>query len=134
MATHKASAITINEYEPPKGTNRVGTLVCAALMVLSARRRFIEPRSALHDHVLARSARAVKYSKPVQDAIFYFLFGIHGAEAVWFAATKLRKYHVKLFSLVWFQWLLTVFAGGVFATKHFDEFAEQQEIKAIKEI
>ncbi|KIX07622.1 uncharacterized protein Z518_02275 [Rhinocladiella mackenziei CBS 650.93] len=134
MASHNASAVTIDEYELPKGGKRVATLVCAALMALSARRKLIEPRSILHDRVLARSATAVKYSKPVQDALFYFFFGLHGAETVWFALTKLKKHNVKRFSPVWFKWIVTVFLGGVFATKHWDEVVEKKEIQAIKEI
>jgi len=134
MATHKASSVTIDGYEFPKGGKQVATLVCGALMALSARRKFIEPRSILHDQVLARSATATKYSKPVQDFLFYFLFGVHGAETVYFALTKLRKHNVKLFSPVWFQWIVTVFVGGVFATKHWDEVVEQRELQAIKEI
>jgi len=134
MATHKATALTIDEYEFPKGSNRLGTLAFAALMALSARRKFIEPRSLIHDHILARSAIASKYAKPVQDFIFYLLFGLHSVETVWFAVTKLKKHNVKLTSPAWLEWILTVFAGGVFATKHWDEFVEQKELKAIKEI
>ena len=109
-------------------------LVCAVLMALSARRKLIEPKSILHDHLLARSAKAIKYSKPIQDFLFYFLFGVHGVETVWFALTKLKKHNVKPFSPVWLQWIVTVFVGGVFATKHWDEFVEEKEINAIKEI
>jgi len=134
MATHKASAITIDEYEFPKGSKRVATLIGAALVVLSARRQFIEPRSILHDHVLARSAKAAKYSKPVQDVLFYYFVGVHGLGTVWFALTQLRKYNVKVLSPAWFSWVLTVFFGGSFATKHWDEFVEQQEIQAVKQI
>lgn len=134
MATHKASSITIDQYEFPKGSKRVATLACAALMALSSRRKFIEPRSILHDHVIARSAKAAKYSKLVQDCLFYFLFGVHGIETLLFALNQLSKYNVKLFSPVWFQWILTVFAGGIFATKHWDEFVQEQELKSIKAI
>ncbi|KIW61459.1 hypothetical protein PV05_01579 [Exophiala xenobiotica] len=134
MATHKASAIVIDDYELPKGRKAVGTLITAALMVLSSRRKFIEPRSFIHDHILARSIKAHKYSKLVQDIIFYALFGLHGVETVWFAFTKLKKHNVKLTSPAWIEWVATVFAGGVFAREHFDEFIEQKELKAIKEI
>ncbi|KIW43577.1 uncharacterized protein PV06_04667 [Exophiala oligosperma] len=134
MATHKATALTIDDYELPKGRKAVGTLITAALMVLSSRRKFIEPRSVIHDHILARSAKAARYSKLVQDIIFYTLFGLHGIETIWFATTKLKKHNVKITRPAWIEWVATVFAGGVFARKHFDEFIEQREIKAIKEI
>lgn len=133
MATHKSSLVTIDEYELPKGGKRLGTLVCAALMALSARRKFIEPRSILYDQVLARSSTAVKYSKPVQDGIFYVLFGLHGIKTVYFALTKLKKHNVKLLSPVWFQWIITVFLGGVFATKHWDEVVEKKEMNTTRE-
>jgi hypothetical protein len=135
MATHKSSSVTIDEYQLPKGSKRLVTLTFAALMALSTRRKFIEPRSLLHDQVLARGgARTIKYSKPVQDFLFYFLFGVHGAETVYFALTKLKQHNVKAFSTVWLKWVITVFLGGIAATKHFDEVVEQKEIKTIKEI
>lgn len=105
MATHKASFITIDDYEFPKGRNRVGVLVFPVLMALSARRKFIKPRSIIHDHLLARSAAATKYSQPVQDFIFYLLFGINGIQTIWFILTKLRKHNVKVLSVAWVQWV-----------------------------
>ncbi|KIW28667.1 uncharacterized protein PV07_08310 [Cladophialophora immunda] len=134
MATHKVSAVTIDEFELPKGRHATGALIAAALMILSARRRFIQPGSVLHDQVIARSARASKYAKPVQDALFYTLYGLHGIETVYFALTKLKKHNVKIFSSVWFKWLIAVFLGGVFVQKHFDEVVEKKELKTIKEI
>ncbi|OAP58845.1 hypothetical protein AYL99_06142 [Fonsecaea erecta] len=134
MATHKVSAVTIDEFELPKGRNATGAVIAATLMVLSARRRFIQPGSLVHDQVIARSARASKYAKPFQDVLFYALFGVHSIETVYFALTKLRKHNVKVFSSVWFQWVIAVFLGGVFTLKHFDEVVEKKELKTIKEI
>ncbi|KIY02492.1 uncharacterized protein Z520_00957 [Fonsecaea multimorphosa CBS 102226] len=135
MSTHKASAVTIDEFSLPRGRNATGALLAATLMILSARRRFIEPGSLLHDQVIARSgARVAKYSRPVQDAIFYTLYGLHGVGTVYFALTKLKKHNVKILSPVWFQWILAAFFGGSFATKHFDEEVEKKELKTIKEI
>jgi len=135
MATHKASSITIDEYQLPKGSKQLATIVMAALMAVSTRRKFIEPRSFLHDQVLARGgAKTIKYSKVVQDFLFYFLFGTHSIETVYFALTKLKQHNVKVLSTVWLKWVVTVFLGGIAARKHFDEVVEQKEIKAIKEI
>lgn len=135
MATHKYSSVTIDEYQLPKGSKQLGTLAFAALMAISTRRKFIEPRSLLHDQVLARAgAKTIKYSKPVQDFLFYFLFGVHGIETVYFALTKLKQHNVKTLSTIWLKWVVTVFIGGIFALKHFDEVVEQKEIKTIKEI
>lgn len=135
MATHKSSSVTIDEYQFPKGSKQVGTLVCAVLMALSTKRRFIEPGSLLHDQVLARGgAKVVQYSKHVQNFLFYFLFGAHGVETVHFALTKLKRHKVKALSLLWLKWIVTAFVGGTFAIQHFDEVVEAKEIKTIKEI
>ena len=135
MSTHKSSSVTIDEYQLPKGSKALGTLGFAALIALSARRKFIEPRSLLHDQVLARGgANVVKYSKPVQDFIFYYFISVHGAETVYFALTKLKKHNVKVLSTVYLEWLVTAFVGGIFGTKHFDEVVEKKEIRTIKEI
>ncbi|KAH0835176.1 hypothetical protein AYO21_10882 [Fonsecaea monophora] len=134
MSTHKVSAVTIDEYEFPTGGHARGYLLSIALMILSARRRFIEPGSILHDQLIARSATASKYAKRTQDVLFYFLYGAHSIEAIHFALTKLRKHNVKAFSLPWFQWIIAVFVGGVNAKKHFDAVVEKKELKTIKEI
>lgn len=135
MSVHKSTSVTVDEYHLPTGTKGLGALACAALMVLSARRKFIEPRSILHDQVIARGgAHAVKYSKPVQDFLFYYFFGVHGAETVYFALTKLKRHKVKVLSTVWLEWIVTIFLGGFFGTQHFDEVVEKKEIKTIKEI
>ncbi|KEF62577.1 uncharacterized protein A1O9_00550 [Exophiala aquamarina CBS 119918] len=136
MASHKASSVTIDEYHLPKGSKLLATIVMTGLMTISARRKFIEPRSLLHDQILARGgAKTIKYSKPVQAFLFYFLFGSHSIEAVYFALTKLKQHNVKAFSIVWLKWVVTIFLGGsIVAGKHFDEVVEQKEIKAMKEI
>lgn len=135
MATHKVSSVTIDEYQIPKGSKQIATLICGALMAVSTSRTYIEPRSFLHDKVLVRGgAKAIQYSKPVQDFLFYFLFGTHSLETVYFALTKLRQHNVKVLSTVWLKWVVTVFVGGAFARKHFDEVVEAKEIKTVKQI
>ncbi|KAL2393605.1 hypothetical protein ABEF93_003953 [Exophiala dermatitidis] len=139
MATNKSSSssssyITVDEYEFPRGANGVGTLVCAALMVLSARRKFIEPRSVIHDHLLARSVKAAKYSKLVQDIIFYVLFGLHVPGTVWFAWTQLKRHNVSPFSVLGLKWLVTVFFGGRYALNQWDETVQKKETQVLKEI
>lgn len=130
MSTNKASKFTLDKYSFPGGVNAVGTVVGAVLIALSVRRKFIEPGSILHDQVLVKGGPIVlKYAKPVQDGAFYLLGGVHLVEAIYFAFTKLRKYNVKTFSLLWFQWFATVFAGGVFASGHFQKVVEEQQSK-----
>ncbi|KAK4938685.1 hypothetical protein LTR10_020953 [Elasticomyces elasticus] len=134
MATRKSTSLTVDDYEFPRGAKGLATVVGAALFVLSTRRQFIEPRSVIHDHILARSVTAATYSKTVQDVIFYWILGVHGAGTAHFAYTKLQQYNVKLTSMAWFQWILTVFLGGSAAVKHFDDFVEKKELKAVKDI
>ncbi|KAI1609610.1 hypothetical protein EDD36DRAFT_422551 [Exophiala viscosa] len=134
MATHDSTTLAVDDYEFPRGSKGLATLVGAALFVLSSRRQFIEPRSVIHDHILARSVKAATYSKTVQDIIFYWFIGVHGAGTAHFAYTKLKQYNVKLTSLAWLQWILTVFLGGSAAVSHFDDFVEKKELKALKDI
>jgi hypothetical protein len=134
MSTHKATGVTIDEYELPKGRNAAGAVLTTALLILSANRRFVEPRSLLHDQVLARSAKVHKHRHRGQDILFYAIYGLSGIQTLWFALTKARQHNLKRFSVVWFQWLLTIFLGGPFAQKHWDEVVEKKELKTIKEI
>lgn len=69
MATHKATSLTIDEYEFPRGARGLATVVGAALVVLSSRRQFIEPRSGRSPFV----QQAVALGHPL-----LFLFHGHG--------------------------------------------------------
>jgi hypothetical protein len=134
MATHKATHVTIDEYELPKGRNAVGTLLTTALLVLSANRRFVEPRSLLHDQVLARNATVHKHRHRGQDILFYTVYGLSGVNTIWFALTKARLHNLKRGSILWLQWLITIFLGGSFGQKHWDDVVMKKELKTIKEI
>jgi len=132
MADPSNAAVTVDTYSFPPGSKGVNTVVCGAIMLLSTRRSFIDPgATGLHSRLLAGRPTAIRYSGIAQDVAFYFLFGAHSVEAAVFAYQKLRKHGIKAFSLVWWKWMLTVFAGGVFATKHFDEVVKEKE-KLIK--
>ncbi len=134
MASHKATGVTVDEYELPKGRNAAGTLLTTALLILSANRRFVEPRSYLHDQVLARSEKVHRHRHRGQDLIFYAVYGLSGLQTLRFALTKAQQHNLKRFSVVWFQWLLTVFLGQIFGESQFDAVVEKKELKTIKEI
>ena len=89
-------------------------------MALSARQEVISPGSPLYDYVLAGRPKAITWATNIQKGIFYFLFGAHSIETVFFAFARLKKHGVPFLSVAWFQWMLACFIGGKYTMEHFD--------------
>lgn len=112
---------------PLTARHLVPTALCATVMVLSARRSFIQPGSPLHDYVLL----AAGWTNPgtlatTQDFVFRALWWIHAAEAVVFAATKLPRHGVPFMSGLWWKWMGAMFFGGVGTWKHWAKTVQAQ--------
>ena len=112
--------VPITHYEWPRDPPlRRAILLSAALMLLSSRRELLQPGSPLHALVLAGHPVAQRRALLVQAGIFYFLWGVHALETVFFAWARLRPHGVPLASAVGLRWLATVFVGGKFGLDHF---------------
>lgn len=115
------STVQVREFSFPSGELGRGTIICGIVMLLSSRREFIGPGSPAYDYVLAGRPNATKAATWVQNGVFFLLFGAHAVETALFAAKQLRNHGVPVLSAVWLKWMLTCFAGGQFAYKHFDQ-------------
>jgi hypothetical protein len=118
-----ASPVKINTYSYPAGQLGTNTTICGIVMLLSARRGLISPGSPLYDYVLSKSPYALKGATWIQNGLFYFLFGAHTIETIFFAWAKLRKHGVP-FGLTWLKWVVTCFVGGKFCMEHFDNLVK----------
>lgn len=95
---------------PLRQRHLTATAICATIMLLSSNRAFVEPGSPLYDYALKSVNPATV--RTVQDWVFRFLFYIHGAEVPLFAALKLRKHGVSVFSGLGLKWLTAIFLSG----------------------
>ena len=130
MSNHQIPHQVSPKYSFPSGSRGFIILVFAILMVFSARRKNIEPGSTVHDEVQARwGDRGVQCLKPVQDTLFYSLYGIHTLEVAFLAVFRLPKYSIRVFSRLWLQWILTAFIGGIIVSRHFEEVVNQEHIE-----
>ncbi|KAF2133965.1 hypothetical protein P153DRAFT_362993 [Dothidotthia symphoricarpi CBS 119687] len=120
MATHRKNLH--NTYTFPTSPYLKPILISALVMALSSRHEVISPGSPLYDHVLSRSADALKAATWLQNGVFYVLFGAHAVETAMFAK-RLGEHGVDVFSAAWVKWMVTCYAGGMFCYKHFDRVA-----------
>lgn len=120
MSASQSKPVKVDRYTWPGGHLGRSIVVTGIIMALSARREVISPGSPLYDYVLAGRPTAIKWATYVQAGIFYFLFGAHSIETVYFAFAKLNKHGVPLLSVPWFQWMLSCFVGGKFTMEHFE--------------
>ncbi|KAI1850893.1 hypothetical protein JX266_003558 [Neoarthrinium moseri] len=126
-----SSPVQVREYPIPGGKLGRNTLICGLVMLLSSRSEVLAPGSPIYDYLLAERPTALKYSIRVQYGLYYFLFGAHTIESVIFAATRLRKHGVPVFSLLWFKWMLACFIGGQLTYKHFDNVVRATATKNV---
>ncbi|KIV96898.1 hypothetical protein PV10_00712 [Exophiala mesophila] len=118
------------KYSFPSGSRGFIILIFAILMVFSARRKNIAPGTIIHDEVQARwGDRGVQFLKPVQDTLFYCLYGIHTMEVAFLAVFRLPRYSISVFSRLWLQWILTAFIGGIIISRQFEEVVNQEHIE-----
>lgn len=129
MSSHHAPDPNIPKYSFPRGPRGLVILVFASLMIFSARRENIEPGSIVHDEIQARwGDSGVKFLRPVQDTLFYCLYGLHTMEMAFIAIFRLPKFHVNVLSWLWLQWILTAFIGGIIVSGHFEEVVNQEHM------
>lgn len=109
MSSPNTTPVRVTTF-PLRQRHLTATAICATVMLLSSSRSFVEPGSPLYDYALKSVDPATV--RTVQDWVFRFLFYAHGAEVPLFAALKLRKHGVSLFSGLALKWLTAVFLGG----------------------
>lgn len=120
MSATQPKPVKVNGYTWPAGNLGRSIVITGIVMALSSRREVISPGSPLYDYLLAGRPTAIKWATYIQAGLFYFLFGAHSIETVYFAFAKLKKHGVPLLSVSWFQWMLACFVGGKFTMDHFE--------------
>lgn len=73
------------------------------------------------------------FAHDVATYVFVFMCVVHSGEASWLAYSRLRKHQVPMFTLVWWQWVLSCFVEGFPSYMRFDQVVkEKEEEKASK--
>ncbi|OJI96582.1 hypothetical protein ASPVEDRAFT_35975 [Aspergillus versicolor CBS 583.65] len=138
VAMHKESLRRLNlsdtkvtSYIPPQGAQVIGFALCLATLVGYSRRANFEPGSLLYDtlDLGARFPGFTEFSVKWQPWVFGSLAGAHAFEAVFLLGwMRLRKHGVKIFSGLWWTWMVLGFVEGFPAWMRFD--AEVKRIES----
>nr|POE83326.1 hypothetical protein CFP56_69332 [Quercus suber] len=115
------SEITVSEFVPPTGLNRV-PFVAVVATFLGYSQRWWFGRGEVVERVLGAGFAA--FSWRIQPWLFWGMVVVHSAEAVYFAMGKLRRHSVNSRSAVWWKWVIFTFVEGFFATLRFDRLVK----------
>ncbi|MCJ1366412.1 hypothetical protein MMC16_005540 [Acarospora aff. strigata] len=126
------SHIAVKEYRWPTGFLALVFVLAAQTLATFWRRANFLPGSLLYDSVLRHVPRYAKFCYDIQPYLFYLMLAIHVTEAVWMARTRLVRYNVPQFSILWWKWVSSTFVEGVGAFKRFDQIVKEEVIKKEK--
>ncbi|CAD6583435.1 MAG: hypothetical protein ASARMPRED_001319 [Alectoria sarmentosa] len=124
-----ASNITVKKYKPPRGWMTAVFVACALTYICFCRRTNFEPGSVFYDTLLRNVPSFAKFCRVIQPWLFWFMVVAHAAEASWMAKSRLEKHTVRMFSRVWWMWVLSCFVEGVGSSMRFDECVEEEKAK-----
>ncbi|KAL2821343.1 hypothetical protein BDW59DRAFT_150152 [Aspergillus cavernicola] len=123
------SDITVTEYVPPQGAQYIGFVIVLAAMVGYSRQGNFLPGALLYESVgLARFPGFTELSYKYQPWVIGALVVSHSFEAaVLLGWMRLRKHGVRLFSGLWWTWILLGFLEGAPAWRRFDKLVKEKE-------
>jgi Protein of unknown function (DUF2470) len=105
----------IKTYLPPqRALERVAFLVEILTFLSFSRRDNFIPGSMFYETLgLGYVPNFAGFCWTIQPWLIWTMLGIHGAEAVWMARTRLRRHQVEGGSWVWWMWVGSCFIEGV---------------------
>lgn len=122
----KRSNITVKKYVKPTGFMAVIFFLVVITFALFSRPANFEPGSWLYDYVWVYIPGFARSRHRMQPLALFFMFGIHGVEAVWMITSRLRKHTVPTFSRLWCAWVLSCFFEGTGSFVRFDKIVEEE--------
>lgn len=137
------SDIKITEYVPPKMGWQMGMFGLCLICFVSFSpfgSKDLGPE-AVHSRVnllysfwsLGGLVPGLSYfAHDVAIYVFVFMCVVHGGEASWLAYSRLQKHQVPMFTLVWWQWVLSCFIEGFGSFVRFDRVVKGKEEEKAK--
>ncbi|KAL9067580.1 MAG: hypothetical protein Q9161_006769 [Pseudevernia consocians] len=124
-----ASNITVRKYKPPRGFMTAVFVACALTYISFCRRANFEPGSIFYDTLLKKAPSFANFCRIIQPLLFWFMIVFHGGEAVWMAKGRLEKHTVRMFSRVWWMWVLSCYVEGIGSYVRFDECVREEQAR-----
>ena len=126
------SAVTVKGYKRPYGWMTVIMVVCAMTYLAFSRRANFAPGSVLYWAVLRYMPNFAAFCWSVQPSVIVPMCAIHAGEVWYLENTRLRKHTVRMFSGVWWKWVVSCFVEGFGAFVRLDEIVREEEEKKAK--
>ena len=124
-----ASDITVKRYKRPRGFMTVVFVVCLLTHISFCRRANFEPGSILYDTLFDYVPSFANFCWTIQPLMFWLLVLVHGGETVWMVKSRLEKHTVRVFSRVWWMWVLSCAVEGIGSFVRFDECVRKEKAK-----
>lgn len=120
------SKITVKKYVKPTGFMAVIHFLVVSTFAVFCRPANFEPGSWLYDYVWVYIPGFARSRHWMQLLLLFFMFGVHGVEALWMIKGRLRKHTVPTFSKLWCAWVLSCFFEGAGSFVRFDKIVEEE--------
>ena len=124
-----ASAITVKTYKPPRGFMSVVFVACLFGYLSLCRRANFEPGSLYYDTLLKHVPSFARFCWTFQPLAFGVMVVVHAGETVWMVKSRLEKHTVRVFSRVWWMWVLSCYMEGVGSFVRFDECVREEKAR-----
>ena len=128
------SSFEVKEYRPPHGFMAVVFAFCVATMVAFSKRSNFEAGSLFYEGLgLGYVPGFARFCWTIQPWLISSMVAIHVVEAGWMAKSRLRKYNVPLYSLLWWKWTASTFIEGFGGFKRLDALVGEMEAEKAKQ-
>ena len=124
-----ASDITVKKYKPPQGIWTVIFIGFVLFYLSFYRRANFASGSVPYETLLRHLPRFAKFCWTVQPLLFWLVVVLHAGETVWMARVKLEKHTVRVFSRVWWLWILSCLVDGSASLARFGECVREERAK-----
>lgn len=130
----KCSPITINKYVPPNGFLMIiNFALCGWTYITFCRRSHFVTGSYYYEYFFRFFPAWARFCYAIQPYIIWLVIGIHAVESVIVARTKLIRHTVRIFSRVWWFWVLSQAIEGIGASTRFDRLVKEEEKRRAKQ-
>ncbi|EME49176.1 hypothetical protein DOTSEDRAFT_19643 [Dothistroma septosporum NZE10] len=119
------SDITVKKYIPPNSSLYLIEFAVILSTFLAYGQRWWFMAGGPVDRVWPAFAR---FSWTIQPWLISLMVMIHGAEAIYFASSRLLSHSISPRSLVFWLWTGSCFVEGQFAFRRFDEYVKAQRL------
>ena len=125
------SDVTIKEYLPPRGLFMWVVMVAtvSTFVVFGKRGNLREGGWVYEMMSLLKVPQFANVFYRIQPWVMVVMIGVHGAETVWMARTRLRRHSVPTGGVLWWMWVVSTFFEGVGSFVRFDRAVREEETK-----